>query len=154
MTFLQLSQLNSVITRCNAGRNRHEWRHQFALWSQLQNQSADNCVCSLRDLNRKCDLNQGWCGYCKPTQILGQILSRVEDNTVRIKLIEMGEALTLDRQLQSSDPKRNPIYMLYHSNKATAPSTQSDAQRAKATNTLQGSTNNNDLPRIRNQVEK
>ncbi|KAI9550940.1 hypothetical protein GHT06_000605 [Daphnia sinensis] len=40
--------------RCNAGRNRHVWRQHFALSKQRANEAADNWLCDLRDLARKC----------------------------------------------------------------------------------------------------
>ena len=103
LTAAQLADHVAIIdllrTRCNACRNRHVWRHQFAVCSQLPNQSADNWLCSLRDLSRKCDFNQDCCGNCEPTRILGQIISGVEDNAVRIKLLEKGDGLTLDQAI-------------------------------------------------------
>jgi hypothetical protein len=50
--------INLLRTRCNAGRNRHVWRHQFAICFQLPNQSADNWLCSLCDISRKCETSQ------------------------------------------------------------------------------------------------
>ena len=91
--------INLLRTRCNAGRNRHVWRHQFAICFQLPNQSADNWLCSLRDISRKCDFGQDCCALCEPTRILGQLISDVAENTVRIKLLELGDALTLDQAL-------------------------------------------------------
>lgn len=79
-----LEIINLLRTCCNAGRNRHVWRHQFALCSQSPNQSADNWLCILRDLSRKCDFVQDFCANCEPTRILGQLISGVADNTVRI----------------------------------------------------------------------
>ena len=103
LTAAQLADHVAIIdllrTRCNAGRNRHVWRHQFALCFQLPNQSADNWLCSLRDLSRKCDFVKDCCALCEPTRILGQVISGVEDNAVRIKLLELGDALTLDQAL-------------------------------------------------------
>lgn len=46
LTVAQLADHVAIIghlrTRCNAGRNRHVWRHQFALCFQLPHQTADN----------------------------------------------------------------------------------------------------------------
>ncbi|XP_046653821.1 uncharacterized protein LOC124344350 [Daphnia pulicaria] len=103
LTTVQLGDHEEIInllrTRCNAGRNRHVWRHQFALCFQLPNQSADNWLCSLRDISRKCDFGQDCCARCEPTRILGQLISGVSDNAVRIKLLELGDALTLEQAL-------------------------------------------------------
>ncbi|KAI9555009.1 hypothetical protein GHT06_020302 [Daphnia sinensis] len=86
-------------TRCNAGHNRHVWRHQLALCFQVPHQTADNWMCSLRDLSRKCDFGQDCCADCEPTRILGQLIAGVVHNNVRIKLLEQGDALTLDPAL-------------------------------------------------------
>jgi hypothetical protein len=94
-----LEIINLLRTRCNAGRNRHVWRHQFALCFQLRNQSADNWLYNLRDISRKCDFGSDCCAHCEPTRILGQLISGVADNAVRIKLLELGNALTLDQAL-------------------------------------------------------
>ena len=103
LTAAQLADHTSIInllrTRCNAGRNRHVWRHQFALLAQLPNQTADNWLCSLRDISRKCDFGVDCCANCEPTRILGQLIAGVADNAVRIKLLEQGDALTLDQAL-------------------------------------------------------
>ena len=91
LTAAQLADHTSIInllrTRCNAGRNRHVWRHQFALLAQLPNQTADNWLCSLRDISRKCDFGVDCCANCEPTRILGQLIAGVADNAVRIKLL-------------------------------------------------------------------
>jgi hypothetical protein len=94
-----LEIINLLRTRYNAGRNWHVWRHQFALCFQLPNQSADNWLCNLRDISRKCDFGSDCCASCEPTRILGQLISGVADNAVRIKLLELGDALTLDQAL-------------------------------------------------------
>jgi len=39
--------------RCNAGRNHHVWRHQFASCSQRKDEAVDDWLCDLRDLARK-----------------------------------------------------------------------------------------------------
>ncbi|KZR99362.1 Uncharacterized protein APZ42_004799, partial [Daphnia magna] len=125
LTAVQLADHVDIIdllrTRCNAGRNRHVWRHQFASCSQFSNQSADNWLCNLRDLSRKCDFNQDCCGNCEPTRILGQVISGVEDNAVRIKLLEMGDALTLDQVitiLRSAETSRLQAASLQQSDHA------------------------------------
>jgi hypothetical protein len=74
-------------------------RYQFTLLGQLPNQSADNWLCSLRDVSRKCDFGQDCCANCEPTRILGQLIAGVVDNAVRITLLEQGDALTLDQAL-------------------------------------------------------
>jgi hypothetical protein len=57
LTAAQLTDHTAIIDllhkRCNAGRNRHVWRHQFAELYQLPNQTADNWLCSLRDVSRE-----------------------------------------------------------------------------------------------------
>ena len=88
--------------RCNAGRNRHVWRNQFSLNLQRPTQSADNWLCELRDLCRKCDFNSDCCGRCESTRILGQVIHGVHNNEVRIKLQEKGDALDLDTALEST----------------------------------------------------
>ncbi|KAI9549418.1 hypothetical protein GHT06_004650 [Daphnia sinensis] len=79
LTAAQLKDHTAIIdllrTRCNAGRNRHVWRHQFAVLYQLPNQTADNWLCSLRDVSRKCDFSQDCCANCEPTRILGQLIA-------------------------------------------------------------------------------
>lgn len=92
--------INLLRTRCNAGRNRHVWRHQFALLAQNQHQSADNWLCSLRDVSRKCDFVLDCCANCEPTRILGQLIAGVADNAVRIKLLD--QALTILRTAETS----------------------------------------------------
>ncbi|KZR98906.1 Uncharacterized protein APZ42_005455, partial [Daphnia magna] len=48
------------------------------------------------DLSRKCDFAGDCCARCEATRILGQIVTGVADNDVRIKLLEKGDTLTLD----------------------------------------------------------
>ena len=78
---------------------RHVWRHQFAICVQLLNQSADNWLCSLRAISRKCDFGENCFALGEPARTLGQLISGVVDNSVRIKLLELGDALTLDQTL-------------------------------------------------------
>ena len=48
-TDAQLDNYKTVIEklrdRCNAGRNRHVWRQQFALRKQQANEAAENGLC-------------------------------------------------------------------------------------------------------------
>ena len=43
--------------RCNAGRNKHVWRHQFAARKQRAGEPVDDWLCELRDLASKCEFN-------------------------------------------------------------------------------------------------
>ena len=116
-------------TRCNAGRNRHAWRHQFALCFQLPNQSADHWLCSFRDLSRKCDFGKDCYARFEPTRILGQLISGIEDNAVCIKLLELGDAITLDQALtilrsaESSRAQAAPLQQSDHAINAIRRST-------------------------------
>jgi hypothetical protein len=85
--------------RCNAGRNRHVWRQQFALCKQRANEAADNWLCDLRDLARKCEFATDCCANCQPTRILGQVVYGVYDDEIRRKLHEKGATLTLDQAI-------------------------------------------------------
>lgn len=86
--------------RCKAGRNQHVWRHQFHLKRQLANQSFDDYLCELRDIGSKCSFETGCCGHCLPARLLDQIVVGVEDDDLRVKLIEKAGALTLDNAIQ------------------------------------------------------
>ena len=66
---------------------------------QLPHQTADNWLCNLRDVSRKCDFGLDCCALREPTRILGQLIVGIADNAVRIKLLEQGDALTLDQAL-------------------------------------------------------
>ncbi|EFX84581.1 hypothetical protein DAPPUDRAFT_238988 [Daphnia pulex] len=79
--------------RCNAGRNRHVWRQQFAMKKQRANESADNWLCELRELASKCEFLKDCCSKCQPTRILGQIVFGVYDDDVRRKLLERGDTV-------------------------------------------------------------
>lgn len=85
--------------RCNAGRNRHVWRQQFASRKQGAEQAADDWLCELRDLARKCQFTQDCCDNCEPTRMLGQIVSGVYNDEVRVKLLEQGATLNFDQAL-------------------------------------------------------
>ncbi|KZR96021.1 Uncharacterized protein APZ42_009877, partial [Daphnia magna] len=85
--------------RCNAGRNRNVWRQQFALSKQRANEAADNWLCDLRDLARKCEFATDCCANCQPTRILGQVVYGVYDDEIRRKLLERGATLTLDQAI-------------------------------------------------------
>jgi hypothetical protein len=69
----------------------------MALCTQRPNQKADNWLCELRELSRKSEYNGDCCARCESTRILGQIVSGVADKEVRIKMLEQGDAFTLDR---------------------------------------------------------
>jgi hypothetical protein len=85
--------------RCNAGRNRHVWRQQFAMKKQRANESADNWLCELRELASKCEFLKDCCSKCQPTRILGQIVFGVYDDDVRRKLLKRGDKLKLDEAI-------------------------------------------------------
>lgn len=91
--------INHLRARCNAGRNRHVWRQQFASKKQGSQQAADDWLCKLRDLARKCEFATDCCALCEPTRNLGQLISGVYSDEVRVKLLEQGAALTLDQAL-------------------------------------------------------
>ncbi len=55
--------------RCNAGRNCHVWRQQFAKKKQRANESADNWLCELRELASKCDFSKDCCIKCQPIYV-------------------------------------------------------------------------------------
>lgn len=46
-----------------------------------------------------CDFGQDCCANCELPRTLGQLIAGVADNAVRIKLLEQGDALTLDLAL-------------------------------------------------------
>jgi hypothetical protein len=91
--------IDNLRARCNAGRNRHVWRQQFSAKKQGTQQSADDWLCELRDLARKCEFQTDCCARCEPTRILGQLIFGVESDEVRVKLLEQGDTLTLDAAL-------------------------------------------------------
>ena len=71
LTEAQLNDHTHIIAqlrnRCNAGRNRHVWRQQFASKKQLADQPADEWLCALRDLARKCEFAVDCCANCEAT---------------------------------------------------------------------------------------
>jgi hypothetical protein len=74
--------IQKLSERCNAGRNRHVWRQQFTLSKQLANEAANNWLCDLRDLARKCEIDTYCCANCQPTRILGQVVYGVHDDEI------------------------------------------------------------------------
>ena len=103
LTQAQLDDQTEIIAclrnRCNAGRNKHNWRQRFSLTKQAADQSADDWLCELRDLARKCEFATDCCARCEPTRILGQVVAGVFNDEVRVKFLEQGAALTLDQAL-------------------------------------------------------
>ena len=86
--------------RCNAGRNRHVWHQQFPLSKQRAYQAADNWLCDLRELARKCEFDVDCCANLQPTRILGQLVYRVYDDEIRRKLLEKEATLSLDQAIE------------------------------------------------------
>ena len=76
--------------RCNAGRNCHVWRQQFASRVQRDSESVENWLGDLRDIARKCEFEKDCCAACQNTRLLGQIVFGVSDDEVRRKLLELG----------------------------------------------------------------
>ena len=68
----------------------------FASKKQAADQPADDWPSEVRDLARKCEFATA---NCEPTRILGQVISGVFSDEVRIKLLEQGATLTLDQAL-------------------------------------------------------
>ncbi len=99
LTAQELANHTAIIAalrdRCNSGRNKHVWRHQFSARKQLQGEMVDNWLCELRDLAQKCEFTGDCCARCEPTRILGQIIYGVHDDEVRRTLLKVGPALTL-----------------------------------------------------------
>jgi hypothetical protein len=85
--------------RCNAGRNCHVWRQQFALRIQREKESVDSWVCELRELAQKCEFNTDCCNKCQDTRLLGQIIYGVHSDKVRRKLLQEGATLSLNQAL-------------------------------------------------------
>ena len=94
------TMIQKLRDRCNAGRNRHVWRQQFALSKQRANEAADNWLCDLRELARKCEFAVDCCANCQPTRILGQLVYGVYDDEIRRKLLEKGATLSLDQAIE------------------------------------------------------
>ena len=85
--------------RCNAGRNCHVWRQQFASRVQREAESIDSWLSDLRDLSRKCEFEKDCCAACQNTRLLGQMVFGVLDDDVRRKLLELGAKLTLEKAI-------------------------------------------------------
>lgn len=49
---------------CSTEHNRHFWQQQFALKKQHENETADNWLCELRSLARKCEFATDCCADC------------------------------------------------------------------------------------------
>ena len=52
--------------------------------------SADNWLCNLRELARKCEFHVGCCNNCEPDRLLGQIMVGASDPKV---LVDLNKAL-------------------------------------------------------------
>ncbi len=65
LTADEMDNHGTIITwlkkRCNAGRNRHVFRRQFALRTQRQGEALDNWLCDLRDLAQKFNFGDDCC---------------------------------------------------------------------------------------------
>lgn len=83
--------------RCNAGRNHHVWRQQFATSKQRPDQAVDDWLCEIRELATKCCFATDCCANCEETRILGQIVFGVQNDDIRCKLLEERTGLTLAR---------------------------------------------------------
>ncbi|KZS18271.1 Uncharacterized protein APZ42_015591 [Daphnia magna] len=92
--------IRSSSTISVARRNRHVWRKQFSAKKQCAQQSADDWLCELRDLARKCEFQTDSCARCEPTRILGQLIFGVESDEVCVKLLEQETQLRSKAQLQ------------------------------------------------------
>ncbi|KAI9557223.1 hypothetical protein GHT06_017045 [Daphnia sinensis] len=85
--------------RCNAGRNCHVWRQQFAHRTQREKESADGWITELRDLAQKCEFDSDCCRNCQDKRLLGQIIYGVHSDDFRKKLLQKGAALELDQAI-------------------------------------------------------
>ena len=85
--------------RCNAGKNRFTWRLQFRRCVQRPNLSADNWLCELRDLSRKCEWQVDCCANSEQGQLLGQIMYGAADPDAQLDFSKEGEGLTLNRTI-------------------------------------------------------
>ena len=86
--------------RCNAGKNKHVWRHQFNICAQRPNLSIDNWLCELRELSRKCEF-ASCCHNCEPERMMERIICGLADHETRVKLMEVGDNLTLDQVIST-----------------------------------------------------
>jgi hypothetical protein len=85
---------------------------------------------------------------------LGQLISIVSDNTVRIKLLELGDALTLDQALTILHRPKHPNYKLRLFNKTIMPLTPSAARPTNLASHPRATTNRHVLPRTRSLTAK
>jgi hypothetical protein len=134
--------INLLRTRFNAGRNRHVWLHQFATYFQLPNQSADNWLCSLRNISRKCDFGQDCCALCKVTRIFDQLISVVINNTFRINI--------WNSATHSLVRPKHPNYKLRRCNKTIMQSKLFAVHLTNQANQLRATTNKPASPQTRN----
>nr|CAH0109788.1 unnamed protein product [Daphnia galeata] len=134
--------INLLRTPFNAGRNRHVWLHQFATCFQLPNQSADNWLCSLRNISRKCDFGQDCCALCEVTRIFDQLISVVANNTFRINI--------WNSATHSLVRPKHPNYKLRRCNKTIMQSKLFAAHLTNQANQLRATTNKPASPQTRN----
>lgn len=120
--------------RCNAGRNKHVWRQQFSTKKQEDGQAADDWLCELRDIARKCKFVSDCCANCDPTRILGQVVAGVRDDEARVKLLDKGKDLTLDSALttlRTAEAAGIQATSIKHGDAAAIQATRSAHQKAK-----------------------
>ena len=76
------TMIQKLRDRCNARRNRHVSRQQFALSKQRANEAADNLLCDLHEIARNCEFAVDCCAHCQPTRILGKLVYGVYDDEI------------------------------------------------------------------------
>lgn len=78
LTANELASATAIIAklkdRCNAGRNHHVWRQQFATSKQRPDKAVDDWLGEIRKLATKCCFATDCCANCEKTRILGQIV--------------------------------------------------------------------------------
>ena len=67
--------IDKLREHCNAGRNRHTWRLQFASMKQRENQSVDKWLNEVRIIAHKCEFASDCCSRCEPIRILEKFIS-------------------------------------------------------------------------------
>ena len=68
--------------------------------AQRPNLSIDNWLCELRELSRKCEF-ASCCHNCEPERMMERIICGLADHETRVKLMEVGDNLTLDQVIST-----------------------------------------------------
>ena len=92
--------IEALANSLTIGKNHHRYRYDFNYRKQLQNESVDSWLVSLKNLAKFAKYDSDCCSKCLESRMLDQLVFGVNSPEVRELLLDVGPDLSLDHAVR------------------------------------------------------